>query len=50
LIERLGQSVQDSTAGHREATSAARAIRSAGKIDLENISVTIKTQRHEPGK
>jgi hypothetical protein len=47
LIERLGQIVQDPEAGPREVTAAARAILSASKINLENISVTIKAREHE---
>jgi len=37
----MDQIVRDSTTRHREMTSAARAIRSAREIDVENILVTI---------
>jgi len=41
VIDRLGQIVEDPAAGPREVTSAAKAILSASKINLANISVSV---------
>ena len=41
LIERLGQIARDSKAAPREATSAAKAVLTAGKNNLDNISIII---------
>jgi len=42
LIERLGADRSRLRAGPREVTSAAKAILSASKINLENVSVAVK--------
>jgi hypothetical protein len=42
LVERLGLIVQDCQAGSSRAVAAARAVLSASKLNLENISATIK--------
>src|SRR5271166_506387 len=47
LIDRLGEIVQDPDATPREITSAARAILTASKINLETITATIKADEHE---
>jgi hypothetical protein len=47
LIDRLAGIVQDPDASPREATSAAKAILTASKINLDTITATIKAQEHE---
>jgi hypothetical protein len=47
LIERLNEIVQDTGSSPREITSAAKAILSASKLNLESITATIKAQEHE---
>jgi hypothetical protein len=47
LIERLNEIVQDTESSPREVTSAAKAILSASKLNLETITATIKAQEHE---
>jgi len=47
LIERLSEIVRDPGSSPREATSAAKAILTASKINLETIAATIKAQDHE---
>ena len=47
LIERLAEIVHDTDSSPREVTSAAKAILSASKINLETIAATIKAQEHE---
>ena len=47
LIERLNEIVQDTGSSPREVTSAAKAILSASKLNLESITATIKAQEHE---
>jgi hypothetical protein len=47
LIDRLAGIVQDPETSPREATSAAKAILTASKINLETITATIKAQEHE---
>jgi DNA polymerase II large subunit len=47
LIERLAEVVQDTACTPREVTSAAKAILSASKINLETITATIKAHEHE---
>ena len=42
LIDRLGRILEADESGPREIISAARAILSASKINLDNISVSIK--------
>jgi len=42
LIDRLAQILEDAASGPREVTAAAKAILSASKINLENISVAVK--------
>ena len=46
LIERLAGIVQDPNASPREATSAAKAILTASKLNLDGIAATIKAQEH----
>jgi hypothetical protein len=46
LIDRLAGIVQDPKASPREATSAAKAILSASRLNLEAITATIKAQKH----
>jgi hypothetical protein len=46
LMPRLGRVLEEPTAGHREVISAAKAILAASKINLENVSATIKAERH----
>jgi hypothetical protein len=46
LIDRLGEIVRDPTTGPRDVISAARAILSASKINLDNISAAIKADQH----
>jgi hypothetical protein len=43
----LSEILQDPDARHREKTAAVRAMLAASKINLENVSVTIKAQMHE---
>jgi len=47
LIERLGRIVDDAGSGPREVTSAAKAILTASKINLQNITVSIKAHEHD---
>ncbi len=47
LVERLGEIVRDPEAPHRDVLSAVSAILTANKINLANIALTIKVQRHE---
>jgi hypothetical protein len=47
LIERLNEVVQDTASSPREVTSAAKAILSASKLNLEAIIATMKAQEHE---
>jgi hypothetical protein len=47
LIKRLAKITRDKTASPREITSAAKAILSASKINLESIATIIKAQEHE---
>jgi hypothetical protein len=47
LIERLNEIVQDTESSPREVTSAAKAILSASKINLDGIASAIKAQEHE---
>lgn len=47
LIERLNEIVQDTGSSPREVTSAAKAILSASKINLETITAAIKANEHE---
>jgi hypothetical protein len=47
LIERLAEIVQDTESSPREVTSAAKAILSASKINLETIAATIKAREHD---
>jgi len=42
LIDRLRGILEDAGSGPREVTSAAKAILSASKINLENVSVAVK--------
>ncbi len=47
LIERLNEIVQDTASSPREVTSAAKAILSASKLNLESLTATMKIQEHE---
>jgi hypothetical protein len=47
LIERLNEVVQDTASSPREVTSAAQAILSASRLNLESIATAIKAQEHE---
>ncbi len=47
LVERLGEIVHDPKAPHREVLSAVSAILKASKINLANITLTMKVQTHE---
>jgi hypothetical protein len=47
LIERLYEIVQDTESSPREVTSAAKAILTAGKLNLEAITATMKAREHE---
>jgi len=47
LVDQLGQIVKDPNAGPRDVISAAKALLSASKINLESVSVTIKAREHE---
>ncbi len=47
LVERLGEIVRDPEAPHREVLSAVSAIPTASKINLANIALSIKVQKHE---
>ena len=47
LIERLNEIVQDTDSSPREVTSAAKAILSASKINLDGITSAIKAREHE---
>jgi hypothetical protein len=48
LIDRLAGIVQDPASSPREATSAAKAILSASKINLDVVSAIIKASVHNP--
>jgi hypothetical protein len=48
LIDRLARIVQDPEASPREATSAAKAILSASKINLEVVMAIVKASTHNP--
>jgi len=47
LVNELGKIVQDSHAGNRDVISAAKALLSASKINLQSVSVTIKARNEE---
>ncbi len=47
LVERLGEIVRAPEAPYRDVLSAVSAILTASKINLANIALTIKVQRHE---
>jgi hypothetical protein len=47
LVERLNKIVRDPDAPHRELLSAASVILMASKINLANIALAIKVQKHE---
>ena len=47
LIKRLAKITRDKAASPREITSAAKAILSASKINLESIATVMKAQEHE---
>ncbi len=47
LLERLGDIVRDPEVPHRDVLSAVSAILTASKINLANIALSIKVQRHE---
>jgi hypothetical protein len=47
LIRRLSNIVDDLKSGPRETISAAKAILSASKINLDDIAMTIKAREHE---
>lgn len=47
LIERLYEIVEDTASSPREVTSAAKAILSASKLNLETITATMKAREHE---
>lgn len=47
LIERLFEIIEDTESSPREVTSAAKAILSASKLNLESIAATMKAQNHE---
>ncbi len=47
VIERLYEIVQDTGSSPREVTSAARAILSASKLNLETITAAIRAEEHE---
>jgi hypothetical protein len=47
LIERLNDVVQGTGSSPREIVSAAKAILTASKLNLETITATIKAQEHE---
>jgi hypothetical protein len=47
LIERLAKVVLDPAASPREVVSAARAILTASKINLEGIAATIEAEEHD---
>ena len=47
LMERLCEIVKDTDVAPREVISAARAVFSASKINLANISASIKAETHE---
>jgi hypothetical protein len=47
LIKRLARIMMDRDASPREATSAAKALLSASKINLESIATAMKAQEHE---
>ncbi len=47
LVDRLGETVRDPEAPHRDVLSAVSAILTASKINLANIALSIKVQRHE---
>ena len=47
LIDRLYEIVKDTGSSPREVTSAAKAILSASKLNLESITATMKAREHE---
>jgi hypothetical protein len=47
LIARLAKIVMDDSNSPREVTSAAKAILTASKLNLESITATMKAQEHE---
>jgi hypothetical protein len=47
LIERLYEIIQDTESSPREVTSAAKAILTASKLNLETITATMKAREHE---
>ncbi len=47
LVERLAEIVEDTASSPREVISAAKAILSASKLNLETITATIKAREHE---
>jgi hypothetical protein len=47
LVDRLGETVRDPEASHREILSAVSTILTASKINLADIALTIKVQVHE---
>jgi hypothetical protein len=47
LIERLNEIVQDVDSSPREVTSAAKAILTASKLNLETITAAIKAEEHD---
>jgi hypothetical protein len=46
LVQRLGLIVQDCKAGSSRSVAAARGLLSASKLNLDNISATIKANEH----
>jgi hypothetical protein len=47
LISRMSRILRSKKSGAREATSAAKAILSASKLNLESITAAIKAEEHE---
>jgi hypothetical protein len=47
LVDRLGEIVREPEAPHRDVLSVVSAILTASEINLANIALTIKVQRHE---
>lgn len=47
LVSRLSQIIRDPNSAHRDVLSAASALMTASKINLANIDLSIKVQRHE---
>jgi hypothetical protein len=47
LIERLNEIVQDTGSSPREVTSAAKAILSASKLNLERVTAAMRVREHE---